>query len=99
VKKVNYYQKKCGEQAAQGQHKAENANPVADQGGKKFGTRGLRRIHKGKGSKSLLKEGMQPVTTLIIRGTEDTLLCHSVEHRLTGMPAFLRRARGSPWGW
>lgn len=46
VKKVNCYQTKRGEQAAHGQHKAEDANPVADQGGKQFGTRSLMPIHE-----------------------------------------------------
>jgi hypothetical protein len=34
VKKVNCYQTKRGEPAAHGQHEAEDANPVADQGRK-----------------------------------------------------------------
>jgi hypothetical protein len=47
VKKINCYQTKRGDQAAHGQHKAEDANPVADQGGKQFGTRSLMPIHEG----------------------------------------------------
>ena len=83
VKKVNCYQTKRGEQAARGQHKAEDANPVADQGGNPLGTRGLMPSHE-EGSKLMLKEGLQPVTSLSVsQGTADTRQRPAVLHRLT----------------